>query len=58
MVANLEYKNNTANYFTDTEKRETPLYIWQTDRSYIALVHWYDSAEDIVKYYIKAVPVI
>jgi hypothetical protein len=43
--------------FTDTEKRETPLYIWQTDRSRIALIHWYDSDEDITKYYIKAEPV-
>ena len=40
--------------FTDTEKRETPLYIWQTDRSRIALIHWYDSDEDITKYFIKA----
>ena len=43
--------------FTDTEKRETPKYIWQTDRSRIALIHWYDSDEDITKYYIKAEPV-
>ena len=43
--------------FTDTEKRETPLNIWQTDRSRIALIHWYDSDEDITKYYIKAEPI-
>lgn len=42
--------------FTDADKRETPLYIWQTDRSSIALIHWYDSEEDITKYYIKAEP--
>ena len=43
--------------FTDTDKRETSVYIWQTDRSHIALVHWYDSDEDITQYYIKAEPV-
>jgi len=43
--------------FTDTDKRETPQYIWQTDRSRVALIHWYDSDEDITKYYIKAEPV-
>ena len=43
--------------FTDTDKREASLYIWQTDRSHIALVHWYDSDEDITQYYIKAEPV-
>lgn len=44
--------------FTDTDKRETSLYIWQTDRSRIALIHWYDSDENNTKYYIKAQPVI
>ena len=43
--------------FTDIDKGETPQYIWRTDRSCIALIHWYDSDEDITKYYIKAEPV-
>ena len=43
--------------FTDIDKRETPQYIWKTDRSCIALIHWYDSDEDITKYYIKAEPI-
>lgn len=41
-------------FFTDTDDRETPQYIWQTSNSRIALIHWYDSDEDITKYYIKA----
>lgn len=40
--------------FTDIDKSETPQYIWRTDRSCIALIHWYDPEEDITKYYIKA----
>ena len=48
-----QYKN----LFTDIDDRETPLYIWQTDHSNIALIHWYDSDEDITKYYIKAEPI-
>ena len=28
-----------------------------TDRSCIALIHWYNSEEDITQYYIKAEPV-
>jgi hypothetical protein len=43
--------------FTDIDKSETPQYIWKTDRSCIALIHWYDSDEDITQYYIKAEPI-
>ena len=43
--------------FTDIDKSETTLNIWQTDRSCIALIHWCDFDEDITKYYIKAEPV-
>ena len=52
-----EAQEQYGKFFTDTEKRETPQYIWQTDRSHIALINWYDSDEDITKYYIKAEPV-
>ena len=44
-------------FFADTDDREVPQYIWNTDRSRIALVHWYDSEEDTSQYYIKAEPV-
>ena len=43
--------------FTDIDRRETPLSIWQTERSLFALIHWYDSDEDISRYYIKAEPI-
>ena len=43
--------------FTDIDKSETPQYIWRTDRSCIALIHWYNSEEDITQYYIKTEPV-
>ena len=48
-----QYKN----LFTDIDDRETPLYIWQTASSLIALIHYYDTDEDITQYYIKAEPV-
>ena len=48
-----QYKN----LFTDIDDRETPLYIWQTASSLIALIHWYDTDEDIIQYYIKAEPI-
>ena len=48
-----QYKN----LFTDIDDRETPLYIWQTASSLIALIHYYDTDEDITRYYIKAEPV-
>ena len=47
-----QYKN----LFTDIDDRETPLYIWQTASSLIALIHYYDTDEDITQYYIKAEP--
>lgn len=52
-----EVQEQYSKLFTDIDKGETPQYIWKTDRSYIALIHWYDSDEDITKYYIKAEPV-
>ena len=52
-----EVQEQYGKLFTDIDKGETPQYIWKTDRSYIALIHWYDSDEDITKYYIKAEPV-
>lgn len=42
--------------FTDVDDRETPLYIWQTASTLIALIHWYDTEENITQYYIKAEP--
>lgn len=48
-----QYKN----LFTDIDGRETPLCIWQTANSLIALIHWYDTDEDITQYYIKAEPI-
>ena len=48
-----QYKN----LFTDIDDRETPLYIWQTASSLIALIHWHDTEEDFTQYYIKAEPV-
>lgn len=52
-----EVQEQYGKLFTDIDKRETPQYIWKTDRSCIALIHWYDSEEDITQYYIKAEPV-
>ena len=52
-----EVQEQYGKLFTDIDKRETPQYIWKTDRSCIALIHWYDSEEDIAQYYIKAEPV-
>ena len=43
--------------FTEIDNRETPQYIWKTESSLIVLIYWYDSDEDITKYYIKAEPV-
>ena len=43
--------------FTDIDNRETPQYIWKTASSLIVLIHWYDTEEDITRYYIKAEPI-
>ena len=52
-----EIQEQYGKLFTDIDKREAPQYIWKTDSSCIALIHWYDSDEDITKYYIKAEPI-
>lgn len=52
-----EVQEQYGKLFTDIDKRETSQYIWKTDRSCIALIHWYNSEEDITQYYIKTEPV-
>lgn len=52
-----EVQEQYGKLFTDIDKRETPQYIWKTDRSCIAVIHWYNSEEYITQYYIKTEPV-
>ena len=52
-----EVQEQYGKLFTDIDKRKIPQYIWKTDRSCIALIHWYNSEEDITQYYIKTEPV-
>lgn len=53
-----EVKTKYADLFISAEEEnETPLYIWQDDKSVIALVEQYDEFVPVTRVYVKAEPV-
>lgn len=52
-----EVKTKYAELFASAEENETPLYIWKSDKSVVALVEQYDDFVPVTRVYLKAEPV-